>query len=190
LSIDYILKLGERLIKEYGADRKNGMGQITNLQLSFSGLERAERGQQGIAGFLGGASRDSPAPVTQVSEKALGKRKASEDIVDLTLDGDDSEAESASSSDDFAEIEPVGPVYRCRDCGAVISISTVNGEALAEATKRIANMHSEWHAKRKATESKQTGKRMKEGKKGVEGTKKIKKKRKGQQKLNSFFAKP
>lgn len=122
LSIDYITKAGDRLLKELLGERKGGLGKITNLSLSFSGLEKAEKGQQGISAFLGagkkaageaekrpspqnsggkGASSASASNSQPLSDKALGKRKAeaSEDgPVDLTLDGSSDVEQGKTSS--------------------------------------------------------------------------------------------
>lgn len=149
LTIEHILKQGERLLKEYMGERKGNLGYVTNVQLSFFGLERAEKGQQGIANFLGTGStlHDDLAPGLQVSEKMLGKRKASEEVVDLTLEDEASEVWSChSSNDDFSEIQPTGPIYTCSRCNAVISIKASESETLASAEERIKRMHMLHHA--------------------------------------------
>lgn len=225
LTIDYVLKCGEKLMKEYIAER-HGIGAITNLQLSFSGLERAERGQQGIQGFFNpgnagmSAARASPVPTSTISlsSKALGKRKAEETFVDLTLSDDDidvaeqvevkprslsrveekplpnenghgrsrSVASTISDDDGSSDIEivetaPVGPVYQCPRCAAIISLQPDESGDLVAARKRAEKVHKEWH-ERYAAENVVS-------KKAAKDKPPKKMKRKGQQKLKSFFKK-
>lgn len=207
-------------MKEYIAERR-GIGVITNLQLSFSGLERAEKGQQGIQGFFNAgnnasiSARASPAPVVKpASAKALGKRKAEDTFVDLTLTDDDSSephptksrersndassklndmkditherSRSAAStiSDSDSDIEVVetassGPVYQCPLCAAISSLQPDESGDLVAARKRAEKTHEQWHEKYAVANglSKKAGK----------DRPPKKKKRKGQQKLKSFF---
>jgi hypothetical protein len=223
LTIDYILKCGEKLMKEYIAER-HGIGAITNLQLSFSGLERAERGQQGIQGFFNPGNtgnlvaRASPVPpsIKSPSSKALGKRKAEDTFVDLTLTDEDlseqdvdtsrsvstvqvkslvngnghersrSAASTISDDDDSSDIEivetaPVGPVYQCPRCAAIISLQADESGDLVAARKRAEKVHKEWHERYAAGNV--------APKKAAKDKPPKKKKRKGQQKLKSFFKK-
>ena len=200
LTIDYIVKHGERLFKEQMGER-NVAWKITNVALSFSGLERAEKGQKGIQGFFGNegttSKRESPAP----GNESL-KRKAGEAIVDLTLDGSSDVEEvhqlEASTSalpqgkadesdddddDDIIIVQPSGPVYTCPRCRGHIAVDVKDGESLETATSRVGASHSAMHAKQD-----------KSTKRGNPSSKeptipKKKKKRKGQQNLNSFFEK-
>lgn len=208
-------------MKEYVTER-HGMGIVTNLQLSFSGLERAERGQRGIQGFFNNgnagpsSARGSPAPApATLSKKALGKRKADNAIVDLTLDdGDSGEEEQVRSrslsreekpvkksanghqrsrsapstiSDDegdsdieIVETAPVGPVYQCPRCAAIISLQADDSGDLVAARKKAEKSHNEWHERYAAANG--LSKKPKKDKPP-------KKKKKGQQKLKSFFKK-
>lgn len=209
-------------MKEYIAER-HGMGIITNLQLSFSGLERAEKGQQGIQGFFNAgnagpsSARASPVPApAPISRKALGKRKATSAVVDLTLDEDDSDealetvspgmnrgdrestagghqrSKSAASTisddnedDNDSDIEivqtaPIGPVYQCPRCAAIISLQPDDSGSLVAARKRAEKAHKEWHERYAASNG--VSKKPKKDKPP-------KKKKKGQQKLKSFFKK-
>lgn len=163
LTVDYITKFGERLLKEFMEER-TGKWRISIMSLSFSGLERVEKGQKGIQGFFGNggisveaaSARCSPAPV---SEKSLGKRKASEEVVDLTLDGGTSDVEplpahtakagdSSSSDSDFMEVAPEGPFYKCPKCAGFVPVAMIGDESLAKATERVQAAHLAMHAKR------------------------------------------
>lgn len=208
LTIDYVAKYGERLLKEYMGERKK-IGPYFIISLSFTGLERAEKGQQAIQGFFGagaangsgaaGPSRGSSVPLAKPpkqSAKTLGKRKASEEFVDLTAGSSDVETEAvdgngartdgsldpagdlslSSDDDELAEIEPTGPVYRCPACKAVMSVQQSEGETLEDATQRIRAKHESWHAS-------SAGPSRKKQKASIN------KKKKGQQKLKAFFGK-
>lgn len=129
LSIDYILKQGEKLMREYESERKNGLGFITNLQLSFAGLERAEKGQQAIAGFFGNGPVESSSSLKMARNPSndrrpdagsssgppgnIGKRRtatSSESVVDLTLDEDDILLEDASEDNRKRSTSNIGEI--------------------------------------------------------------------------------
>ena len=202
LTIEHILKQGERLLKEYISERRGSIGYVTNVQLSFSGLERAEKGQQGIANFLGTGlnAGESSAAVSEVSRTISGKRKASEEIVDLTLE-DENEIEVTSlSSDDLIEIRPTGPTYKCSRCEAVMSIKTTDDEDVEIARRQIEYTHARYHAtqdqliaepRKNRTESRLLTDLPDKEKSGSTAKKLVtkSKKRKGQQQLKSFFGK-
>lgn len=210
LTIDHILKQGERLIKEYMSERHSKIGLIGNLSLSFAGLERAEKGQQAIQGFFGSngasTSREGSAPSSEaISKKALGKRKAIDDPVDLTLDSSDIEevrqlgngrangrASSTDDQDEICEIQPDGPIYRCERCGAIISLpvgATDDEEgSTGYAMQATREKHEKWHAEQDALPHQQQKKIKREVSAGPSTQKRVKKK-KGQQKLKAFFKK-
>ena len=192
-------------MKEYVSERKNKVGFVGNLSLSFAGLERAEKGQQAIQGFFGGnngastSRAGSAAAPEPLSKKANGKRKASEAPVDLTLDSSDIEESKprqlqidagSSDDDDISVVQPEGPVYKCERCGAVISLHVEEMEderdGLAEAMQAAQDKHEKWHAAQDALPKQKKVKR--EASAGPAAPKKVKKK-KGQQKLKSFFKK-
>jgi hypothetical protein len=118
-------------MKEYISERGT-MGVVTNLQLAFNGLERAEKGQRGIQGFFNAgqagpsSARGSPAPATAPSapsSKALGKRKADTKVVDLTLDDEDEdEIEFVRTPDDELPPSKTNGHERSRSAGSAISL--------------------------------------------------------------------
>lgn len=202
-------------MKEYKSERKGKIGLIGNLSLSFAGLERAEKGQQAIQGFFGAGSTSRAGSEAPLSKKAAGKRRASDDMVDLTLESSDieeigengpvsnnrngngndrSRSRSRSrigstDSDEIAEVKPEGPVYQCERCGATISLQADEGGGLEEATAKAKKKHEKWHAEQDAVQpAKKKVKRVDAGQ-GSAGAAKSKPKKKGQQKLKSFFKK-
>ncbi|KAL7008241.1 N-acetyltransferase eso1 [Cystobasidiomycetes sp. EMM_F5] len=207
LTVDYISGFGERLLKEFMSER-NDKWRISIMSLSFSGLERVEKGQKGIQRFFGangnniaGIDRGSPAPSD--SEKLLGKRKQSEEVVDLTLGDPTSEAEPIDNltipvnnangeagqtlltddedeDDDLLEVQPTGPVFKCPRCNGYVSITPLPGEQMSTATVRVEKAHIAKHIQ---ADSVQAAARSTMTKKPST------KKRKGQQKLKSFFTK-
>lgn len=187
LTLDYIVKCGEKLVRDFYAERKGGIGKIFIMSLSFHNLERSEKGQQGITGFLGGSNAHRmrsqslpPAPADITSRK----RRAESAFVDLTsADTSDVEADvpilsdGQSDDDDLIEVPPAGPVFTCKRCKAIIGIRQEAGEVFKEAESRIEAKHSAWHEKQDAARSTEIV------------MKKKKKMRKGQQKLNGWFTK-
>lgn len=211
LTIDHILKQGERLMKEFMSERKGKVGLVGNLSLSFAGLERAERGQQAIQGFFGanGANTSRAGSEVPMSKKAAGKRKASDDMVDLTLESSDIEEAKpqvgtpstpdrlgSTDSDDIAEVKPDGPVYQCERCGAVISLQYAAAAGGDEAggtdtAKQVAKeKHENWHAEQDTLQKQPQKKKVKrEESTAAASTLQKKIRKKGQQKLKSFFKK-
>lgn len=125
LNIDHILKCGERLMKEYRSERKDSIGLITNLSLSFAGLERAEKGQQGIQGFFGGERTANAEASTSNAPSRRGslappdsKGKEKQQVVDLTLEDeeeDSSELPSPPAVDEAAAAVAAGPALAGSD---------------------------------------------------------------------------
>ncbi|CEQ42593.1 SPOSA6832_04423 [Sporobolomyces salmonicolor] len=89
LSIAYIFRAAEKLLRTAtGADKapasfgpETSVGPYSNIQLSFSGLERLEEGQKGIDGFFGAHAKGAG--------EGKGKGKGSEERAKVEDKGDD-----------------------------------------------------------------------------------------------------
>ncbi|GAA5820714.1 hypothetical protein JCM11251_003125 [Rhodosporidiobolus azoricus] len=83
----YILKHGEKLVRiamggttpanpSISVPKETKIGPYSNIQLSFSGLERLEEGQRGIEGFFGAAPKGRGVPnVSVAGEDARSKKR-------------------------------------------------------------------------------------------------------------------
>ncbi|GAA5902637.1 hypothetical protein JCM6882_009339 [Rhodosporidiobolus microsporus] len=87
-SASYILKHGEKLVRiamggttptapSVQLPKETKIGPYSNIQLSFSGLERLEEGQRGIEGFFAAAGAMGQKPkVSSANEDVKGKKRA------------------------------------------------------------------------------------------------------------------
>jgi DNA polymerase eta len=165
-------------VREIKEDSK--IGPYSNIQLSFSGLERSEGGQRGIEGFFSAtaAGKASEEPVrvkreaTTEGQEDNGKgkrRKAGADEND--------EASAALANNDGDEItlastppppsrshtpEPPGlPTYTCPSCRRVLSLSSsainslrpsFDASAAALLLQKEKDEHADWHFAREMVE--------------------------------------
>jgi hypothetical protein len=127
-SSDYILKRADRLLREFVAEKKGGgitFPACTNLALTFQGLERQERGQKGIEGFLG---QQSAAPA---------KRPRSP---------------SATPASPESKRTPVEVSYDCPKCRKTIT-KQVEASASEGVLETVMSEHSDWHYARDLLQS-------------------------------------
>lgn len=72
MTIEYILRHAEKLLKEFAEEKDRAgasFGKCTNLSIQFQSLERLERGQKGIEAFLG-APAANPSDASSSSNAA------------------------------------------------------------------------------------------------------------------------
>lgn len=188
LSIAYITKFGDKLLRiAIGAGEKlreieedSKIGPYSNIQLSFSGLERSEGGQRGIEGFF------SAAAAGKASEGAgRVKREATAEAQELKGKGkrrkvngdDDQDGFPAPANNDADEITlastppppsrsptptpPDLPTYTCPSCRRLLSLpsSAIDSlrpsfdlSAAALLLQKEKDEHADWHFAREMVE--------------------------------------
>lgn len=151
ITVDYIATAGDKLWKELmGPDSRTAPMKITNVQLSFSGIESMETGQRRIEGFLQkprstsqGVALDEPASLEDNPGEAgvTLKRRRSD-----SLDSDNGHA----TSPDLAG--PTAPSYVCDRCGKRISSGhssnpdvTMDEDELQDVLTRLRREHDDFH---------------------------------------------
>ena len=156
LTAEGILKLGEKILRDFIGERKAGqnteLGGCTNLSLQFQSLERQESGQRGIEGFFAGGA----------SPTKTSKRKAEppdSPVPSLIDDSDLPQPSKRSKAPTPIPIEEAQPKsitskvkFTCSRCSKLIkTVITHDSDAddvkqlKAEALKRLKEEHSDFH---------------------------------------------
>lgn len=152
ITVDLIASAGDKLWKELlGTDesRKTPF-KITNVQLSFSGIESMETGQRSIEGFF---SNGSPSTTPTKSSRMKRKRKERDnDMVDLPFlvaHSVDEPVTVASSANAKGGSRSNSTSFLCDRCKKRISLpeklddmdDDIKGEAMAS----LRQEHEDWH---------------------------------------------
>ncbi|ORY84148.1 hypothetical protein BCR35DRAFT_290430 [Leucosporidium creatinivorum] len=188
LSIAYITKFGDKLLRiAIGAGEKlreikedSKIGPYSNIQLSFSGLERSEGGQRGIEGFFSaaaagraneGAGRVKREGTSEAQgDDVKGKRRKMDDNDDGTPasainDADDAEITLASTPPPPSRSPtpplPDLPTYTCPTCRNTLTLPSsaidslrpsFDASAAALLLQREKDEHADWHFAREMVE--------------------------------------
>jgi DNA polymerase eta len=179
LDIAYINKFGDRLlrtaigekIQTLGPDSK--IGPYSNIQLSFSGMEKLEEGQKGIERFFSQqAVTENKRPAAHPQDGPSKKLKtrpysnAPENQV-LVIDEDEETIDSDvpdSNSGAFAasDVPPALPKATCDLCSKTLEIPShtaralapaFDQEAVANALRKEQEEHADWHVARAILEA-------------------------------------
>lgn len=151
LTAEGILKLGEKILRDFIGERKAGqnteLGGCTNLSLQFQSLERQESGQRGIEGFFAGGRSPTKA----------GKRKAEPPDLLLVDDGDLPQPSKKSKPPTPVLVEESKSItskvkFTCPKCSKLImTVITHDADAedvksvKADALKRLKDEHADFH---------------------------------------------
>ncbi|TCD64901.1 DNA-directed DNA polymerase eta rad30 [Steccherinum ochraceum] len=123
ITVDYIASAGDRLWRELvGTETpRRTPFKITNVSMSFSGIDSMESGQRGIEGFFKSGSPSSPQRPREAAESTSPgtlKRKRAEDLADDADDDDVGEEmlpalnhQDAGNQDRLAVVSRNGPEH-------------------------------------------------------------------------------
>lgn len=144
LSPEYILKHAERLLKDFQAERNSngqGFGICTNLALQFQGLERQERGQQGIEGFFGGEKASLEAKTVKRQRPPSPSAKLVSTSIIIVDEGIESPPIKVKKKSKKNDLQAQRVFFRCDRCSKVI-----HGESAEEdAVTALRQEHADWH---------------------------------------------
>lgn len=199
-------------------DEKSKIGPYGNIQLSFSGLEKLEVGQQGIEGFFAGnnngaVKRDPIENANGVEKKRkldMEEGDRSEVSSDVAKSDQRTTSKQHISPEPPAEVTPILPTWTCTRCSKIIHISPesiielrplFSPSSVAAALEREKAEHVDYHFARDLHEGERNVRReeldsgpvRKKLKKKIGGVGNIKEKESkntgGQQSLKGFFSK-
>ncbi|GAA5913650.1 DNA-directed DNA polymerase eta [Sporobolomyces salmoneus] len=189
LTISYIFRQAEKLLRvaigSAAATEKNDaggggaikgdtkIGPYGNIQLSFSGLERLEEGQKGIAGFFSARSKDGLASEDKKGKEKRTIPKEEDDIEILPVEPttkkrklEETNSAPPSPPPTTTKAKPERrrqlPTFTCERCSRTLEIpasslpaivaADYSKEAIREALKRIEDEERDYHLARDMVE--------------------------------------
>lgn len=167
MDIAYINKFGEKLLRIANGDKQQSLGPETkigpysNIQLSFSGMEKLEDGQKGIERFFSGppaaeGKRAGPSTIDRpIKRPRIWDKPTTREVDALVIDEDDGEENDI----EVVEVDnnPTLPTATCDVCSKALEIPpnvaralapNFASNAVAEALRKVREEHADWHVAR------------------------------------------